>query len=81
MPQLTTLCGIKLDQTEADLSKRRLDEGDAVLLSFDLEKNTVLTKLKCLLHACAPLPTSSYAPMWSIYTSEADVLSKSHTIN
>ena len=44
---LATLCGIKPDQTEADLSRCRLGPGDAVLLSFDLHKNTVLVILKC----------------------------------
>ena len=51
-PHLTTLCGIKPDQTEADFSSRFLGPGDAVLLSFDLQKNSVLTQLKC---ACLPV--------------------------
>ena len=47
-PQIMTLCGLKPDQTEADLSKRCLDAGDAILLAFDLSKNSVLVKLKCV---------------------------------
>ena len=47
-PQTVTLCGLKPDQTEADLSKRNLGVGDAILLAFDLSKNSVLVKLKCV---------------------------------
>ena len=39
MPQIVTLCGIQLEQTDIDFSRRRLDEGDAKLLAFDLSKN------------------------------------------
>ena len=45
-PQLTTLCGLKPDQTSADFSKQRLAVGDAILLAFDLKKNSVLVDLK-----------------------------------
>ena len=45
-PQLTTLCGIKLDEMERDFSRRGLDVSDAMLLAFDLKKNSVLVKLK-----------------------------------
>ena len=47
--QLATLCGFKLDQTEADLFGRGLKVGDAILLAFDLKKNSVLVSLKCVL--------------------------------
>ena len=46
-PQLTTLCGLKPDQTEADLSGIGLNVGDAILLAFDLSRNSVLVTLKC----------------------------------
>ena len=46
-PQITTLCGLKPDQTEADLSRQGLNVGDAILLAFDLSRNSVLVKLKC----------------------------------
>ena len=45
-PQLTTLCGIKPDETERDFSHLGLDVSDAMLLAFDLKKNSVLVKLK-----------------------------------
>ena len=45
-PQLITLCGIKPEETKRDFSNQRLKAGDAVLLAFDLEKNTVLKELK-----------------------------------
>ena len=47
-PQIITLCGLKPDQTEADFSNRHLGVGDAILLAFDLSKNSVLGKLKCV---------------------------------
>ena len=47
-PQIMTLCGLKPDQTEADLSGRNLGVGDGILLAFDLSKNSVLVKLKCV---------------------------------
>ena len=46
-PQINTLCGIKPDLTEANFSIRRLRVGDAVLLAFDLKKNSVLIDLGC----------------------------------
>ena len=45
-PQLTSLCGIKHEQTEVDLSPVHMGPGDAMLLAFDLQKNSVLCKLK-----------------------------------
>tara|TARA_B110000027_G_C15890745_1_gene199607 strand:+ start:309 stop:545 length:237 start_codon:yes stop_codon:yes gene_type:complete len=48
-PQLTTLCGFKEDQTKADFSGNGLKVGDAILLAFDLKKNSVLVSLKCVL--------------------------------
>jgi hypothetical protein len=53
-PQLITLCGFKEDQTEADLPHNGLKVGDAILLAFDLKKNSVLVSLKCVL-AFGPL--------------------------
>ena len=46
-PHITTLCGFKPDQTEADLSDEGLDVGDAIFLAFDLKRNSVLVKLEC----------------------------------
>ena len=46
-PQLTTLCGLKPDQTEANFSGNNLKVGDAILLAFDLKKNSILVELKC----------------------------------
>ena len=46
-PQLTTLCGLKPDQTKADFSGNSLKVGDAILLAFDLKKNSVLMELEC----------------------------------
>ena len=34
-PQLTTLCGLKPDQTEADFSGQNLGVGDAILLAYE----------------------------------------------
>ena len=48
-PQLTALCGIKPDQTEANFTNNDLKVGDAIFLAFDLKKNTVLVSLKCVL--------------------------------
>ena len=45
-PQLTTLCGIKPEETECDLSNQNLNVGDAVLLAFDLRKISTLVELK-----------------------------------
>ena len=44
--QLTTLCGIKPDQTEANFSHQDLKTGDAMLLAHDLKENSVLVKLE-----------------------------------
>ena len=46
-PRLITLCGLKPSQTSADFSKQDLGVGDAILLAFDLKKNSVLVDLKC----------------------------------
>ena len=48
-PQLTTLCGFKEDQTKANFVGNGLKDGDAILLAFDLKKNSVLVSLKCVL--------------------------------
>ena len=45
-PQLTTLCGIKSEETERDFSRQGLDPADGMLLAFDLRKNSTLVKLK-----------------------------------
>ena len=45
-PQLTTLCGIKPEETERDFASMGLKVGDAMLLAFDLRKNSTLVKLK-----------------------------------
>ena len=45
-PQLITLCGIKPGETERDFSRQYLNVGDAMLLAFDLRKNSTLVKLK-----------------------------------
>ena len=44
--QLVTLCGIKAEETACDLSRRGLNTGDAILLAFDLRKNSALVKLE-----------------------------------
>ena len=46
-PQLTSLCGITPEDTERDFSGWHLNVGDAILLAFDLQKNSTLVKLKC----------------------------------
>ena len=46
-PQLTTLCGLKQDQTQASFAGHSLKDGDAILLAFDLKKNSILVELKC----------------------------------
>ena len=46
-PQLMTLCGIKPDQTEASFVNQSLRVGDAILLAFDLSRNSGLVKLEC----------------------------------
>ena len=45
-PQLTTLCGLKPDQTQANFTNHLLRVGDAILLAFDLSRNANLVKLK-----------------------------------
>ena len=44
--QLTTLCGIKSDQTEASFRGLGLNVGDAMLLAYDLKQNSVLVSLE-----------------------------------
>ena len=44
--QLITLCGIKPEETTRDFYYCGLKAGDAVLLAFDLTKNTTLVELK-----------------------------------
>ena len=44
--QLISLCGINAEQTEIDFSSNGLDAGDAVLLAFDLKKNSRIVKAK-----------------------------------
>ena len=44
--QLTTLCGIKPEETKRDFSYHGLKAEDAMLLAFDLRKNSTLVKLK-----------------------------------
>jgi len=43
--KLTTLCGIKPNQTKADFGGQYLNVGDAILLAFDLLRNSGLVKL------------------------------------
>ena len=50
--QLTTLCGIKFDQTKADFSYNGLKVGEAMLLAYDLKRNSVLVELKCVCLSC-----------------------------
>ena len=45
-PQLTTLCGIKPEETKCDFSYHELEVVDAMLLAFDLRKNSALVELK-----------------------------------
>ena len=59
-PHLMTLCGLKPDQTSADLSNQGLGVGDAILLAFDLKKNSFLVDLKC-----APCATQRQRPLTS----------------
>ena len=47
--QLISLCGINAEQTEIDFSSNGvngLDAGDAVLLAFDLKKNSRIVRAK-----------------------------------
>ena len=44
-PQLTTLLGLKPDQTKADFFNQGLGVGDAILLAFDLKQNSALAEL------------------------------------
>ena len=46
LPQLITLCGIKSEQEAVDFPGRRLDPGDAKLLTFDLSRNQTIKTLK-----------------------------------
>ena len=46
LPQLISLCGIKPEQQDVDLSNRRLDVGDAKLLAFDLSKNQAIKTMR-----------------------------------
>ena len=46
-PQLTTLCGIKPEETERSFRQQGLDAEDAILLAFDLTKNSAIVKLEC----------------------------------
>ena len=55
-PQLTTLCGIKPEETERSFRGQNLTVGDAILLAFDLTKNSAIVKLEC-----APTPRSRAA--------------------
>ena len=55
-PQLTTLCDIKPEETERDFSRQRLNVGDAILLAFDLQNNSMLVKLKCAATCQPPRP-------------------------
>ena len=66
-PQLTTLCGFKPDQTEADLSDQSLKVGDAILLTFDLARNSTLVKLKYVAH----LPPTCCQQPWTPSHSDA----------
>ena len=45
-PQLTTLCGIKPEETKLNFSEQNLKAADAMLLAFDLRKNSSLVELK-----------------------------------
>ena len=58
MPQLTTLCGIKPDQIEANFSGHNLNAGDAILLAFDLKKNFVLVGLEYAAPTPLALPSA-----------------------
>ena len=76
-PQLTTLCGIKPDETERDFSGWDLDASDAMLLAFDLKKNSVLAKLKYAnslpdtkVSAAADTP---FVPLLAVCTTTASV--------
>ena len=56
--QLTTLCGFKSDQTEANFLGQSLNAGDAMLLAYDLKQNSVLVGLKCVFAYCVPTVSS-----------------------
>jgi len=59
-PHITTLCGIKPDQTRANFQTRpktrpnwfflQLNVGDAILLAFDLQRNSTLRELELDVH-------------------------------
>ena len=55
-PQLTTLCGVKPEETERSFRGQGLKVGDAILLAFDLTTNSALVELEC-----APAPKSRVA--------------------
>ena len=55
-PQIKTLCGLKPDQTEANFKYNSLGVGDAILLAWDLRKNSALVSLE---YAAAPLDVNS----------------------
>ena len=59
-PQLTTLCGLKPDQTKANFSYGNLGVGDAILLAFDLKQNSALVELECV---CFRPSTSRQCPL------------------
>ena len=46
LPQLVTLCGIKPEQQDVNLSDRGLGVGDAKLLAFDLSKNQAIKTMR-----------------------------------
>ena len=47
-PELQTFCGFEKGQTEANLSKKSLRPGDAVLLAWELTTGYVSTSLNSL---------------------------------
>ena len=51
MPQITSLCGIRPEQTDINFSKRGLTAVDAKLLALDLSRNHTVRTLK---YAAAP---------------------------
>ena len=69
--QLTTLCGIKPDQTEANFGECGLEMGDAMLLAHDLKKNSVLVSLKyaaiCLIPSCQQPLTPRFGPLFAVW--------------
>ena len=47
-PQLQTFCGFEEGQTEANLSGKRLEPGDAVLLAWELTTGYVSSSMNSL---------------------------------